>query len=297
MRVTAGAPTALKLTVQTHPQGLQADGADLALVQVEVIDTQGRRNPVALDTVKFTLDGPAEWRGGIAQGPGNFVLARELPVEGGVNRVLVRSTTDAGVIRLKAEAPGLAPATLELRSQPVAVNGGLSTRFPADGLAAPLTRGPTPATPSFTVSRVAVPVASADADSGTPAEAFDDDERTSWTSASGKGRIRFHLAEPTTLSEITLKLGGWRERQYPLVIRVDGTEVWRGLTERSLGYITLPLKAKRGQVVSIELTGDAKGGEETAGTEVANQKIVDTGAGSLGRGVLSIVEAEFYRTK
>jgi len=295
VRVTAGAPTALKLNVQTHPQGLQADGADLALVQVEVVDAKGRRNPIALDTVTFTLDGPAEWRGGIAQGPGNFVLAKDLPVEGGVNRVLVRSTTQAGVIRLQAEAQGLAPATLELLSQPVPVNGGLSTRFPADGLTAQLTRGPTPATPSFTVSRVAVPVTSADSDSGTPAEAVDDDERTSWTSAPGKGRIRFHLAEPATLSEITLKLGGWKERQYPLVIRVDGIEVWRGLTERSLGYVTLPLKPRLGQVVSIELTGDAVGGEETANTEVANQKIVDTGAARLGRGVLSIVEAEFYK--
>ena len=294
VRVTAGAPTALKLSVQTHPQGLQADGADLALVQVEVVDAQGRRNPIALDTVKFSLDGPAEWRGGIAQGPNNFVLARELPVEGGVNRVLVRSTTEAGVIRLRAEAQGLAPATLELRSQPVKVAGGLSTRFPADGVTPQSVRGETPATPSFQVSRIAIPVASAEAASGDAAKAFDDDESTAWTSEAGKGAIRFKLAEAATLSEITLKLGGWRERQYPLVIRIDGTEVWRGLTERSLGYVTLPLKAQRGQTVSIELTGEAKGGAVTANTEVANQKIVDTGAASLGRGVLSIVEAEMY---
>lgn len=296
VRVTAGAPTALKLTAQTHPQGLQADGADLALVQVEVVDAKGQRRPLALDSVKFTLDGLAEWRGGIAQGPGNFVLARELPVEGGVNRVLVRSTTDAGLIRLRAEAQGLAPATLELRSQAVKVSGGLSTRFPADGIAAPFTRGPTPATPSFVVSRIAVAVSSVEADSGTPGHAIDDDESTSWTGEPGRSGIRFRLAEATTLKEITLKLGGWRERQYPLVIRVDGIAVWRGLTERSLGYVTLPLRPQRGQLVSIELTGDAQGGNEAAAnTEVANQKIVDTGASRLGRGVLSIVEAEFYK--
>lgn len=295
VRITAGAPAALKLGVQTHPQGLQADGADLALVQVEVVDAQGRRNPISLDLVKFTLDGPAEWRGGIAQGPGNYVLARELPVEGGVNRVLVRSTTEAGVIKLRAEAAGLAPATLELSSQPVKVAGGLSTRFPADGVAPQSTRGETPSTPSFKTSRIAVTVASAEATSGDAAKAFDDDESTSWTSEAGKGAIRFQLAEAATLSEITLKLGGWRERQYPLVIRVDGTEVWRGLTARSLGYVTLPLKPQRGQVVSIELTGEAQGGAETVNTEVANQKIVDTGASRLGRGVLSIVEAEFYK--
>ena len=34
----------LKLSALTHPQGLQADGADLALVQVEVVDGQGRRH-------------------------------------------------------------------------------------------------------------------------------------------------------------------------------------------------------------------------------------------------------------
>lgn len=292
VRITTGPPAALKLTVHTHPQGLQADGADLALVQAEVVDATGRRNPIALDTVKFTLAGPAEWRGGIAQGEGNFVGARELPVEGGVNRVLVRSTTQAGTIHLTAEAAGLAPATLALQSRPVAVSGGLSTRFPADGVAATSTRGPTPTTPSFTVSRVAVPVARMQAESGTPAQAADDDETTAWV---GKGPIHFHLAEAATLSEITLKLGGWRERQYPLLIRVDGTEVWRGLTERSLGYVTLPLAPQRGQVVSIELTGEAAGGAETVATEVANQKIVDTGASRLGRGVLSIVEAEFYR--
>ncbi|MFT7775062.1 glycoside hydrolase family 2 protein [Roseateles sp.] len=295
VRITAGAPAALKLTVQTHPQGLQADGADLALVQVEVVDAAGRRNPVALDMVKFALDGPAEWRGGIAQGPGNYVLSKELPVEGGVNRVLIRSTTEAGVVRLRAEGHGLVPATLELHSQPVPVIGGLSTRFPADGVPIQSTRGPTPTTPSFTTSRVAVPVASAEADSGIAANAIDDDESTSWTSESGKSSIHFKLAEATTLSEITIKFGGWRERQYPLVIRVDGTEVWRGLTERSLGYVTLPLKAHHGQVVGIELTGEAKGGVETAKTEVANQKIVDTGAARLGRSALSIVEAEFYK--
>jgi beta-galactosidase len=295
VRITAGAPAALKLSARTHPQGLQADGADLALVQVEVVDAQGRRNPIALDMVKFTLDGPAEWRGGIAQGPNNFVLARELPVEGGVNRVLVRSTTQAGAITLRAEAMGLAPAMLALRSQPVPVSGGLSPRFPGDGVAPQSLRGPTPSTPSFTVSRIAVPVAAAEAASGDAAKAFDDDESTAWTSDAGKAAIHFRLAEPATLNEVTLKLGGWRERQYPLVVRVDGSEVWRGLTERSLGYVTLRLKPRRGQTVSIELAGEAQGGAEIANTEVANQKIVDTGAASLGRGVLSIVEAEFYQ--
>lgn len=292
VRITTGPAHGLVLKVLTGLKELMADGADMALVQVEVVDAEARRVPVALDTIKFTLTGPAEWRGGIAQGPNNFVLAKELPVEGGVNRMLLRSTTEAGVIRLRAEAPGLISGTLEMQSKPVYVSGGLSKRASDADVPPRSTRGPTPATPSFTVSRIAVPVTSVEADDGKPGQAIDDDESTSWT---GKGPLRLHLAEPATLSEITLKLGGWRERQYPLRIAIDGTEVWRGLTPRSLGYVTLPLKSQHGQNVTIELTGEAQGGAATANTEVANQKIVDTGAASLGRGVLSIVEAEFYK--
>lgn len=38
---TAGEPTNLKLTVIQNPDGFQADGADMALIQVEVVDREG----------------------------------------------------------------------------------------------------------------------------------------------------------------------------------------------------------------------------------------------------------------
>jgi beta-galactosidase len=41
---------------------------DLALVDVEVVDKDGRRVPTALNTISFSTTGPVEWRGGIAQG-------------------------------------------------------------------------------------------------------------------------------------------------------------------------------------------------------------------------------------
>jgi hypothetical protein len=99
---TAGEPVAVKLTPMTGPGGLKADGADVALVEFEVVDAGGRRCPTALNLVEFELGGPAEWRGGIAQGPDNYILSKSLPAECGVNRVLVRATTNAGKIRLKA---------------------------------------------------------------------------------------------------------------------------------------------------------------------------------------------------
>ena len=60
---TAGEPFAIRLTTKTGPLGLRADGADVALVDVEVVDAKGRRCPTALNLINFSLSGPAEWRG------------------------------------------------------------------------------------------------------------------------------------------------------------------------------------------------------------------------------------------
>jgi hypothetical protein len=292
---TAGKPAALRLTRIEAPHPLRADGADLALLQVEVVDAKGRRNPVALDTVHFDLQGPAEWRGGIAQGPNNHVLARDLPVEGGVNRVFVRSTTQPGKITVRAAAPGLAPAELSFEATPVKVVDGLAALAPP--LPLHLDRGPTPATPSFKVSRVAVPVASLDAASnaGDAAKSYDDDETTAWSSAPGEGAsITYKLARPAELREIELKLTGWRNRSYPLRVFVDGEEVYKGVTPKSLGYVTLALKPRKGSSVRIALDGAASDGGGVKLNEVANQANVDTGEKGLSKNALSIVEAEFY---
>lgn len=292
---TAGKPAALRLTRIEPGHALRADGADLALVQVEVVDAKGRRNPVALDTVSFDLQGPAEWRGGIAQGPNNYVLARTVPVEGGVNRVLVRSTAQAGSITVRATAAGLAPATLAFASTPAPVVAGLAKPQALPPLF--LGRGPTPATPSFTVSRIAVPVASSTApgEGLETALSYDDDETTTWTSKAGAApEITYTLARPARLTEIALKLTGWRERSYPLRVWVDGEEVYAGTTPKNLGYVTLPLKPRTGSTVRIALAGEASEAGAIKLTEVANQANVDTGSKALAKNALSIVEAEFY---
>jgi hypothetical protein len=263
----------------------------MALVQVEAVDAAGRRNPLSLDLVDFDVQGPAEWRGGIAQGPENFILARSLPVEGGVNRVLLRSTTTPGRIVVRARAKGLAPAELTLASAPAVVKDGLAALPPAPP--AHLDRGPTPATPSFAVARVAVPVASVDAPDGN--KSIDDDETTAWTSREGAApEITYTLARPARLTEVELKLTGWRERSYPLQIYVDGQEAWSGVTPKSLGYVTLPLTPVQGRSVRIVLAGKAEEGGGMRLTEVANQANTATGAKGVSTATLSIVEAEFY---
>ena len=102
------------------------------------------------------------------------------------------------------------------------------------------------------------------------------------------------MARPARLTEVELKLTGWRERSYPLRIFVDGQEAWRGVTPKSLGYVTLPLKPVQGRTVRIVLAGKAEEGGGMRLTEVANQANTATGSEGVSTATLSIVEAEFY---
>jgi hypothetical protein len=296
---TAGPAAALRLTPMTSPAGLHADGADLALVQVEAVDAQGRRCPTALNMVNFGLSGPAEWRGGLAQGPDNYILAKSLPVEGGVNRVLIRTTTQAGKITLTATAEGLKPAAVSLKSLPVQVAAGLATRLPSTDLPAHLERGPTPAGPSFTVSRVAVPVVSATANSNATNAAltYDDNELSEWISDKKESKpwIEYTLVRSAPISEVAMKLTGWRTSTYPILILVDGQEAFRGTTERSLGYYTATFAPRTGQKVRIELTGTTQAKDAFNIAELEAPKVPTAATDQPGpRGTLGLIEVEFY---
>lgn len=52
-----------------------------------------------------------------------------------------------------------------------------------------------------------------------------------------------------------MKLGGWRNKTYPLRITVDGKQAYSGTTPKSLDYVTLLLKPTQGKSVRIELIG------------------------------------------
>lgn len=298
-RLTAGPPAHLRLYPLTSPAGLHADGADLALVEVAVVDAQGRRCPTALNMVNFTLRGPAEWRGGLAQGPDNYILAKSLPVEGGVNRVLIRTTRKAGRITLTAKAQGLSSATITLQARRAKVRGGLATRLPADGLPVRLGRGPTPAGPSFTVSRVAVPITAVAASSNAASASlsFDDNELSEWISDRRQTQpwIEYTLARPAPISEVAMKLTGWRTSTYPLRILVDGQAVFQGTTERGLGYYTATFAARTGQKIRIELMGSTQARDAYNITELEAPKVPTAATDQAGPpGTLGLVEVEVY---
>jgi hypothetical protein len=298
---TVGVPVALRLTAIKRLVEFIADGHDLALIEVEVVDAKGNRCPTALNMINYTLNGPAEWRGGMARGPENYILAKNFPVEGGVNRFLIRSTTQPGTITIKATAEELKEATLTLITKPFTATNGLSVVLPSAGLLSRLERGPTPLSSSYQMIRVPVTIISstAGANADSAFASYDDNERTEWVN-DGKmstAWIEYTLERPATVNEITLKLNNFRSRIYPLSITVDGKEAFNGNTETTLGYYTIRCKPQTGSKVRIQLgSSSLDKANNNMGVEVSGKKLDDGVArdDAKAKGTLSIIEAEIY---
>lgn len=300
---TVGQPEQIKLSLIQSPNGWKADGADMVLLQVEVMDKEGRRCPVANDLIHFQLEGPAEWRGGIAQGENNFILSKDLPVECGINRALIRSLTTPGNVRITAKADGLKSAVVEFSSTPIEVKDGLSTYIPGNELEGRLTRGETPLTPSYKDTKIDIPIqsATAGANSEQTANSYDDNELSEWRN-DGKAStawITYRLERAARIDEVCVKLTGWRMRSYPLEIYAGNELIWSGDTEKSLGYVHLSVKPVLAQEITIRLKGSSK--EEDAfgqivevAAPVANEMdLFKAKNGDKTNHELRIVEIEF----
>nr|WP_321376547.1 sugar-binding domain-containing protein [uncultured Bacteroides sp.] len=294
---TAGAPYAIRMKSYQSPDGLIANGADMALVEFEVVDKDGNRCPTANNLISFNMNGPAEWRGGIAQGKDNYILAKVLPVECGVNRVLIRTLTDAGQINITASSAGLQTASIALTSKAMKQENGLSAYFQGEKLPSYLERGETPSTPSFTVSRIPIHIVNATAGSNENKASFcyDDNEESEWVSSGKQGEnwIAYELERNDTISELVFKLNGWRNKTYPIRITIDGKEVFKGDTEKSLGYITIPINPTYGKVVKVELIGENKEQDAYNIVEITGKKEIKEQGKSSNR--LGIIEVEVYK--
>ena len=340
---TAGTPDHIKLTAIQNPEGFKADGADMALIQVEVVDKDGRRCPLDNRTIHFSCQGEAEWLGGIAtpndeirkemaerkqsaaidrnETPeqkaarkangildssdsdntfNNCIGSTALPVECGVNRILIRSTATPGSIKVSASADGIKEtASIELNTEKVDIERYL----PQNTLKGDLTRGETPSTPSYTDIKESVDIigVTAGCDTESARNSFDDDETTEWKS-DGKPEhawITYQLKEKTAVDEIALKLTGWRNKMYPLEIYAGKKKVWEGYTYACLGYVHIniakPVKAKD---ITIRMVGDAKSTEQISDTkELAGGKAstLDFIGITKGKPVLRIVETDLLK--
>ena len=324
---TAGKPHHLHVTTIENPDGFKADGADMAIVQFEVVDEQGRRCPLDNRMVHFNLWGEGRWLGGIATQQGswpypsnqaateqkiplanssalldgpehpsvfdNFIRHQSLPVECGVNRVLVRSTTHPGNITLTCAAEGLQPVTIDLQT----------VRQPSSPLPLNLTRGETPSTPSYSDHSVSIDIV--DATSGSNATAlansFDDNELSEWASDGLRENAwaTYRLARKAPVDEVVLKLTGWRNKCYPLAIYAGKKKLWEGITYATLGYVHIPIATPvttdqitlrmLGPVQNSSAFGEIK---ELAGGATGELDRVRTLQGEVK---LRIVEVEFHQ--
>jgi beta-galactosidase len=127
---TAGAPAQIRLTPIVGPQGLQADGQDAALIDVEVLDAKGQRCPTDDDKVDFAITGPGVWRGGYNSGKVDSTNNLYLNTECGINRVSLRATFAAGAITVTASRPGLKSAQITIVSQAVKIVDGSTAAMP-----------------------------------------------------------------------------------------------------------------------------------------------------------------------
>ncbi len=331
---TAGSPDHLTVTTIQDPLGFKADGADMALVQVEVVDKEGRRCPLDNRMVHFNLWGEGQWIGGIATKPGknnldkvqsenvqnahngapgmldgpatvstfdNYVRHTGLPVECGVNRVLIRSTVNAGKIYLTAAAEGLSPVTITMETESIDTHHGVSTYLPSMSLPLNMERGETPTTPSYQELAKGIDVKSAKAGSNQDdaMRSTDDNELSEWKSDGTKENawIIYQLAEKSQVDEVTIKLTGWRNKCYPLAIYQGKKKVWEGVTYATLGYVHIPIdKPIKTDEITIKMLGPAQDSNAFGDTkELAggNAGELDRFISKAGRVELRIVEIDF----
>ena len=292
-----GEAASLRLTPIENPTGWKADGNDIALVQVEVVDKEGRRCPLDNRLVKFSLSGPAEWRGGVAKGTGNHALCDTLPVECGINRVMLRSLTKAGTVTLTARAEGMADAAITLSTAPISTEGGLTTYRPSDGLKSRLDRGETPAEPSFSQWRREVQIVSAEAGSGNdPRLSYDTFENTSWESRNDRDSawITYTLAEDTQIDDICIKTKGFRMTTYPIAVYAGDVKVWEGWTPKALSFIHIPLKnAPKARTYTIRSIGSSTTKDAFGNVQELDSRNNDKK--EKGNYALKIIEIEFLK--
>ena len=119
-RETTGAPASVRLTADRTE--INADGEDVSVLKVEVLDAQGRLVPTADNRVSFTVSGAGRLIG-VGNGDPNCQESDKEPrrsVFNGLAQVIIQSTKSAGEIQVDAHGEGLGiPARLTIVSRQI----------------------------------------------------------------------------------------------------------------------------------------------------------------------------------
>jgi len=104
---------ASKIVLRPDRARISAEGEDLSVVEVQIVDAQGRVVPTAMNEVTFSVTGPGKIIGVGNGDPSSHEpdRASKRNAFNGLCMALVQATKDAGEIRVEATAPGLASGT------------------------------------------------------------------------------------------------------------------------------------------------------------------------------------------
>ncbi len=111
-RETTGAPAAIALV--PHRAGIAADGEDVGVVAVHVVDAQGRVVPVADNEITFAVSGTGRLIGLGNGDPSDHGADKGAARRAfnGVCMAIVQASKTAGALRVEATSPGLTGASL-----------------------------------------------------------------------------------------------------------------------------------------------------------------------------------------
>jgi len=123
-RETTGPTVTLRLTADRTE--IHADGEDVAMLKVEVLDKEGRPVPIAGNAIAFTIAGPGKIIG-VGNGNPNCLESDKEPrrsLFNGLAQVIVQSTKRPGEIHITAakdgwDGPDLTSATLAITTKQV----------------------------------------------------------------------------------------------------------------------------------------------------------------------------------
>jgi beta-galactosidase len=117
VRETTGAPAAIRLSADRA--SLAADHADVAVVNVAVVDAQGRVVPIADNKITFTVHGPGQLIGVGNGDPSSHEpdKANSRSAYNGLAQAIVQTSSQGGTIELTAESAELNSDRVILQSR------------------------------------------------------------------------------------------------------------------------------------------------------------------------------------
>jgi beta-galactosidase len=119
-RETTGAPA--RIVLRPDRMSLSADGEDVSVVEVQVVDAEGRLVPVAADEIAFRVGGPGRLIGVGNGDPSSHEADKGATrrVFGGLAQAIVQASRQAGEIQVEATAAGLEAGAVAIACEAVA---------------------------------------------------------------------------------------------------------------------------------------------------------------------------------